>query len=206
MESLNSITSLEIPTNKIFYDKKSNVFSAEILGFMFVGTYKKSTRISKILDDIFTSLKEIHINRNDLHFIDFVTNTEIPETTKLKHLKLLKKKKPEKKKEKPEEKREFKDLDKAEVFEIEEEELFDEDIGELLSVADDVKYKEEVFEEEKLLKRDDREREESRRMRETPKAKKKSRALLSQPPPGAGAPPSKTPAPSVPPPRPLQMH
>lgn len=205
MKSLKSISSLEIPTNRIFYDKKTCVFSAEILGFMFVGTYKKSTRISKILDDIFASLKEIQINRIDLHFIDFVTNTKVPETIKLKHLKLLKKKKPEKKEAKPEEKRELKDVDKEVLFEIEEEEAFDEDIAKLTSVADDAKYEEEFFAEEKALKRDDREREESRRMKEAPKARKKARAFESLPspsPPGAGAPPAKTPASAAPPPPP----
>jgi len=206
MESLKSISSLEIPTNRIFYDKKTNIFSAEILDFMFVGIYKKSTRISKILDDVFTSLKEIQIERNDLHIIDFVSNTKIPETTKLKHLKLLKKKKTEKKEEKPEEKSQFQDVDKAEVFEIEEEEYFDEDIARSTSVADDIKYKEEVFEEEKLLKRDAREREEPRRMREAPKAKKKSRAFGGEPsPPGTGAPPARTPAPAAPSPPPSDV-
>ncbi|MFW9874426.1 MAG: hypothetical protein ACFFG0_15075 [Candidatus Thorarchaeota archaeon] len=204
MELLESVSNLEIPTNKIFYDKKTNVFSAEILEFMFVGTYKKSTRIKKILDDIFASLKRIQINRNDLHIIDFVTSTEIPETTKLKHLKLLKKKKSEKKEERPEEKREFKDADKEELVEIEEE-AFEEDIDILSSIADDAKYKEEVFVEEKALKRDEREREESRRMREVPKAKKKLRALEpfpSPPPSGEGTPPAKPLAPAAPPPPP----
>ena len=37
LETLKSISSLKIPTNKIFYDKKTNVFSAEIINFMFVG-------------------------------------------------------------------------------------------------------------------------------------------------------------------------
>ena len=88
MESLKSVSSLEIPTNKIFYDKKTNVLSAEILNFMFVGVYKKSTRISKVLDDIFASLKEVELNRSMIYVIDFVTSNEIPESTKLKHLKL----------------------------------------------------------------------------------------------------------------------
>ncbi|MFX1591215.1 MAG: hypothetical protein ACFFCL_00855 [Promethearchaeota archaeon] len=201
MESLESVSSLEIPTNKIFYDKKTDVFSAEILGFMFVGTYKKSTRIKTILDDIFASLKEIQLNRSNLYFIDFVTGTKILETTKLKHLKLTAKKKPEKKEEKPKEKLEFKDLDKAEEFEVKEEEYFDEDIAVLTSVVDDAKYKEEVIEEEKLLKRDDREREESRRKREAPKEKKKLRALPTPPPP-VGGPPTKTPVPAAPSPPP----
>jgi hypothetical protein len=106
METLRSMSTLEIPTNKIFYNKKTEVFSAEILDFMFVGTYKKSIRISKILDDIFASLKEIQIERNNISIIDFVSNTKVLETKKLKQLKLLKEKKqkPEKKEEKPKEK------------------------------------------------------------------------------------------------------
>jgi hypothetical protein len=199
MESLKIISSLEIPTNKIFYNKKTEVFSAEILDFMFVGTYKKSTRISKILDDIFASLKEIKVERNDLRIIDFVTNTEIPETTKLKSLKLMTKKKVRKKEKKPEEKKQIIDMDKKDIFEVEKEEFFDEDIAELTSVAEDLEYAEEIYKEEKLLKRDDREGEESRKMKEAPKTKKKSRAYVEEAPsPGAGASPVKSPAPPAP--------
>ncbi|MFW9827442.1 MAG: hypothetical protein ACFFEY_07625 [Candidatus Thorarchaeota archaeon] len=201
MESLKSISNIEIPTNRIFYDKKTNVFSAEILEFMFVGTYKKSTRINKILDDIFASLKEIQINRNDLYFVDFVTNTKIPENTKLKNLNLLKKKKPEKKEEKLKEKQQLKDTDKEVFFEPEEEESYDEDLRELSSMVDDAKYEENIYEEEKYLKRDKKEVRESRRTKEAPKFKKKSRALERQPsppPPASGATPVKTSAPSTP--------
>jgi len=202
MKSLKSIPRLEIPTNKIFYDKKTNIFSAEILDFMFVGIYKKSTKIIKILDDIFVSLKEIQIERDNLYIIDFVTNTKIPDTTKLKHLKLLAKKKVKKEEEKLEEKTQIEEIDKEELFESKEEQ-FDEDMARLTSVADDIKYKEEVFEEEKVLKRDDREREESRRMKKAPKEKKKTEALMEEAPsPRAAAPPVKTPALAAPPPPP----
>ncbi len=214
MESLKSVSSLEIPTNKIFYDKKANVLSIEILDFMFVGTYKKSTRIVKVIDDIFSSLKEIQLNRSEIYFIDFVTNTRIAETTKLKNLKVLKKKKPEKKEVKPEKKEgklgkkeKIVEKQKDEVFEIEAEEMYAEDDEILSSIADDAKYKEEAFGEEKALKRDVREREKSRRMEEAPKAKKKLRSAppptprLSAPPPGAGA-PAEPPAVSSPPPPP----
>lgn len=205
MESLKIISSLEIPTNKIFYDKKTNVLSVEIMNFMFVGTYKKSKRLRIILDDIFASLGDSQLNRIDVGFVDFVTNTRIPETTKLKHLKLLKKKKPAKEVEEPAEILSYGGLLKDELYEPEEEDYYDEDIISVESVADDkVKYKEEKFEEEKLLKRDDRERGESRRMKEAPKAKKKSRAFPSPPspraaapPPPAGGPPVKTPAPAT---------
>ncbi len=213
MESLKSVSSLEIPTNRIFYDKKSSVLSLEILDFMFVGTYKKSTRIAKILDDIFSSFKEIQLKRSDIYFIDFVTNARISETTKLKNLKISKKKKPEKKEEKSEKKEgklgkkeKIADKRKDEVFEIEAEEMSDEDDEMLSSMADDVKYKEEAFEEEKFLKRDVREKEVLRRLEEAPKAKKKSRSAppprpspSTTPPGGAGA-PAERPAISPPPP------
>ncbi|MFX0002352.1 MAG: hypothetical protein ACFFAA_00430 [Promethearchaeota archaeon] len=212
METLKSISHLEIPTNKIFYDKKTEIFSAEILEFMFVGTYKKSTKISKILDDIFASLKEIQIERNNISIIDFVSNSKVSETMKLKQLKLLKEKKrePEKKEEKPIEVLTFKDALKEELLKSKEEKAFDEEIeeefeedfAELSSIADDVRYKEEAYEEEKALKRDIIEREESRRMREAPKAKKKAQPLPSPAPPGAGAAPAKTTAPAAPPPPP----
>jgi len=211
LESLKSVSSLEIPTNRIFYDNKTSVLSIEILDFMFLGTYKKSTRIGKVLDDIFSSLKEIQLNRSDLYFIDFVTNTRISETTKLKNLKLLKKKIPELKDQKPEKKykkeEKVSEIRKDEVSEIEEEEYFDEDYEILSSEADDAKYKEEIEELEELLKRDVKEREESRRLEEAPKAKKKPQAFPSPtsktyvppPPPGAGT-PAKAPSVSSPPP------
>ncbi|MFX1390741.1 MAG: hypothetical protein ACFE9Z_11810 [Promethearchaeota archaeon] len=217
MEPLKTISSIEIPTNKMFYDKKTNVFSAEILDFMFVGTYKKSTRISKVLDDIFSSFKEIQINRNDIYFIDFVTNARMAEDKKLKDLKLSKKKKVEKKKEKkeekPEEKITLKDTIEKQALKLKEEdyeleESYDED-SELLYGGDDFKFKEEVVEEEKQLKRDVRESERSRR--EAPKAKKKeSREFPSPapsrvappPPPAAGAPSRHDSTTSAPPPPP----
>ncbi len=59
MELLQNVTSIEISTDKISYDKKTNIMSVEILDFMFVGIYKKSVRVSKILDDIFASLEGV---------------------------------------------------------------------------------------------------------------------------------------------------
>ncbi|MFX1322680.1 MAG: hypothetical protein ACFFAQ_13670 [Promethearchaeota archaeon] len=103
MTLLEEISKLEIPTNKIYYDKKSNVLSIEILNFTFIGIYKKSTKLSKILDDIYTFLGETHLNREDLSFVDFISNTIISESTKLKSLGLLEKKEFEKKEEMKEE-------------------------------------------------------------------------------------------------------
>jgi len=201
LESLKSIISLEIPTNRIFYDKKSSVLSVEIIDFMFVGIYKKSVRLSLILNDIFTSLGDTQLKRADVSFVDFVTNTRIPETTKLKNLKLLSKKKLEKKEEKPEDKGElmveekeieyeieeepeekptFRDAIEEELFKFREEEILDEDLEELRSFDDDVKFKDEYIEEEKALKRDERKSEKFRRIKEAPKALQYLHPLLLQ--------------------------
>ena len=99
MESLQTIKKLKIETNKIFYDKKTEILSIYIFDFIFIGNYKKTTRISKILDDIYRSLGDTQLNREDVSFVDFVTFTPISEKTKLKNLNLISKKEKEKKKE-----------------------------------------------------------------------------------------------------------
>ncbi|MFX1445867.1 MAG: hypothetical protein ACFFHV_20820, partial [Promethearchaeota archaeon] len=63
MESSQTISKLEIPINKIFYNKDSKILSIEVLGFTYIGHYKKSTTIGDILDDIFKSLREIQVER-----------------------------------------------------------------------------------------------------------------------------------------------
>jgi len=92
MESLQTIKKLKIETNKIFYDKKTEILSIYIFDFIFIGNYKKTTRISKILDDIYRSLGDTQLNREDVSFVDFVTFTPISEKTKLKNLNLISKK------------------------------------------------------------------------------------------------------------------
>ncbi len=99
MESLQTIKILKIETNKIFYDKKTEILSIYIFDFIFIGNYKKTTKISKILDDIYKSLGDTQLNREDVSFVDFVTFTTISEKTKLKNLNLISKKEKEKKKE-----------------------------------------------------------------------------------------------------------
>ncbi len=99
MESLQTIKKLKIETNKIFYDKKTEILSIYIFDFIFIGNYKKTTRISKILDDIYRSLEDTQLNREDVSFVDFVTFTPISEKTKLKNLNLISKKEKEKKEE-----------------------------------------------------------------------------------------------------------
>jgi len=99
LESLQTIKILKIETNKIFYDKKTEILSIYIFDFIFIGNYKKTTRISKILDDVYRSLGDTQLNREDVSFVDFVTFTPISEKTKLKNLNLISKKEKEKKKE-----------------------------------------------------------------------------------------------------------
>jgi len=105
MESLETINRLEIETNKIFYDKKSEVLSIYIFDFVFIGNYKKSTKVSKILDDLHNSFGEIPLTRENIFIIDFVTHMPINENMKLKKLNLLAKKEKEKKKEEPKKER-----------------------------------------------------------------------------------------------------
>jgi len=100
METLQTIKELKIETNKIFYDKKTQILSVYILDFIFIGNYKKNAKISKILDDIYNSLGDIQLNRTNISFVDFVTLTPILEKTKLKNLNLISKKEKEVKKEK----------------------------------------------------------------------------------------------------------
>ena len=97
---MQSIQELKIPTNKIFYDTKTEVLSVYILDIVFIGNYKKSTKLSRILDDIFDSLNIISLLREDISIVDFITNSPIPEKTPLKKLSLISKKQAEKLKEK----------------------------------------------------------------------------------------------------------
>ena len=94
------IQELKIPTNKIFYDTKTEVLSVYILDIVFIGNYKKSSKISRILDDIFNSLNIASLLREDLSIVDFITNSPISEKTPLKNLSLISKKQAEKLKEK----------------------------------------------------------------------------------------------------------
>jgi hypothetical protein len=101
MESLQTINNLQIPTNNMFYDKKSEVLSIHIFDFVFIGNYKGSIKIGKILDDLFKSFGEMQLKRENIFVVDFITLTPIPEKMKLKHLKLISSQ--EKEKKKPEE-------------------------------------------------------------------------------------------------------
>lgn len=104
MESLQTIQELKIPTNKVFYDKKTEVLSVYIMDFVFIGNYKKNTSLSKILDDIYDSFGQTSLKRENLAFIEFVSLTPLAEKIKIKKLALISKKEAEKpKKQKKEE-------------------------------------------------------------------------------------------------------
>ena len=104
METLQAINELKIETNKIFYDKKTQILSVYIRDFIFIGNYKKSAKLGKVLDDIYKSFGDTQLNRTNISFVDFVTLTPILEKTKLKNLNLISKKKKEDKKERAKEK------------------------------------------------------------------------------------------------------
>lgn len=96
MESLQTIQELKIPTNKVFYNKKTEVLSIYIMDIVFIGNYKKNTHLSKILDDIYDSFGQISLKRENLAIVEFVTFTPIAEKTKINKLALLSKREAEK--------------------------------------------------------------------------------------------------------------
>ncbi|MFW9822785.1 MAG: hypothetical protein ACFFE4_07620 [Candidatus Thorarchaeota archaeon] len=187
MESIKIVSTIEIPTNIISYDKKTNVFSVEILDFIFVGIYKKSTRISIILDDIFASLGESSLSRDDISIVDYITGSKIHGNTKLKTLRIQGKKEDKK------EKKEDEDVEAQKVYDLEEEESLDEDLRSFALMEDDMKYKEEADKEKVMLRRDERKKGAEKEMT---KSKPKKRAM--PPPSPAAGPPASTPKPPPP--------
>ena len=205
MELKSEISKLEIPTNKIFYDKKSNVLSIEILNYMFVGNYKKSTRLSKILDDIYASLREMGITRENIRFIDFITNSIFPETTKLKNLNLLQRKGIEKEKEvKIEKKEELIEKKKArKMEEISPKVLKSADVRtqyEKESSLDDSKQGIKEYEDTNLLEMEEEYEEEEELKRDEIKEEEKSITRERAPAYAGGVLPPPKPAPAPPPP------
>ena len=188
---LENITSIEIPTNKVSFDKKTSVLSIEVLDFIFVGIYKKSAKLSKILDDLYASIGEIQLERSNIYFVDFVTGVKISETEKLKRLKITKREKIEKKKEKAQDKRKSLKRDAFGLYEMEEEaEPVEKELGKVSSVVEDVDYGAVKYKEEEELLFDDAYEEETKREKQEVKAKKRAPSVPPQSPPGAGGPPA----------------
>jgi len=89
METTKSLERLLIPTNIVFYDKKTEILSIHLEQFTFIGNYKKSTHLSKILDDLYKALGDTSLKRVEIAIIDFVTEAPFGENTKLKKLNLI---------------------------------------------------------------------------------------------------------------------
>ncbi len=217
MESLQTIKKLKIETNKIFYDKKTEILSIYIFDFIFIGNYKKTTKISKILDDIYRSLKDTQLNREDVSFVDFVTFTPISEKTKLKNLNLISKKEKEKKKEEKKEEAVKKDeisvkygkkLEDKELSREREKQFQVQEKKERLTIAPKAKKKARAKEAEPVIYKLAEEAEEEDMMLEESRTfddEAPSEAFKSAPPPPpppkpSRAPPSGPPGAGAPPP------
>ena len=195
MESAQTISKLEIYVDKMFYNKDTKILSVEFLGFTFIGYYKKSITIGEILDDIFKSLHDVKIERENIYLLD-AAHLHIPETTKLKNLKLREKifiEEKEDKKKKVSKEREVIAKDLAEPLEEEAEEAVIEDY------FDDREEKpkkekqemERAFDEEvSMLRRRDEEVSKKAKTKLAP-----AKPTAPPPPPGAG------PSAGAPPPR-----
>ena len=204
------VSVIEILTNEISYNKKTNVFSVKILGFMFVGNYKKSVRISEILDDIYASLGKVKISREEIYFLDFESASRIHGNTKLKNLNIHKKQKREAEEEiVSEDKSKSRKASASKSYEV----LVEEDSDELEELLNEGLVEKEVKEEDRK-DRDDEAEEfsgyEEREKRDERKAKKKGKRLppsapspapvsTTRPAPGGGGPSRARSAPPPPP-------
>ncbi|MFX1496480.1 MAG: hypothetical protein ACFFBH_03030 [Promethearchaeota archaeon] len=196
MEILQATDNLEIETNKIFYDKKTEVLSIYIYDFVFIGNYKKSTRLSKVLDDLHNSFGDIsRLSRENIFIVDFVTHSPIKENTKLKNLKLMSKREIEKKKEKPLKEKKLAPLEDKERKKAKRAaEIKSEVKEEIVEKSEDVEFN---FENEEILSEELEEEAyfgESRRMREPepkPSMAPAAPKAVPPPPPGAGAAPAR---------------
>ncbi len=208
METIKSVEKLLIPTNIIFYDKKTEILSIHLEEFTFIGNYKKSTRISKILDDLYKSLGETILKREDISIVDFVTLSPFAENIKLKKLKLISNREKEKKElEKETEKTEFRDQKQLSPLKKEKtkagkkrklssvEEIAEEDILELEEekaemISKDMD-KEILFSEKRREDYDEESYDTTERLRSSPKASLEElpSSAPSPPPPPASGPP-----------------
>ena len=207
METIKSVEKLLIPTNIIFYDKKTEILSIHLEEFTFIGNYKKSTRISKILDDLYKSLGETLLKREDISIVDFVTLSPFAENIKLKKLNLISNREKEKKElEKETEKTEFRDQKQLAPIKKEKtkagkkkklsalEEIAEEDILEFEeekeeSVSKDMD-KEILFSEKRREVYDEESYGAAERLRSSPKISSEElpSSAPSPPPPAAGPP------------------
>ncbi|MBD3193866.1 MAG: hypothetical protein GF317_02345 [Candidatus Lokiarchaeota archaeon] len=80
---------MEISFENISYDKKSKILTIRVSDFSFVGHYRKSTRIKRVLDDLYDFLQSNVLERSNISIKNY-QDQAIPEKTKLKDLDLKK--------------------------------------------------------------------------------------------------------------------
>ncbi len=86
LEPLKAISNV-IPSDNIFYNKSTKILSIKFSNYTFVGFYKKSTRISEILDDLYAALGDAHFERKKISILDVDSGKILPESSKLKDMK-----------------------------------------------------------------------------------------------------------------------
>ncbi len=191
---MQSIQELKIPTNKIFYDPKTEVLSVYLLDIVFIGNYKKSTKLSRILDDIFDALNINSLSREKISIVDFVLNYPISEKTALKKLSLIKKRHAEKHIEKdvkktlePQEERKDESKKKVISFAPHKRKAKKPVYKDVFSKQEEEEYSEEDYRLEEEDKFDEYP-EEKERSRATPPSAPPSTVSTPTSPPGAPAP------------------
>ncbi len=86
MSTITSNTVIEISTKEIYYDKKNKVISIELPDITFIGHYNKSTKLKKLLDDIYSSMKDSGMNRENIRIIDPESHQTLSESLSIKDL------------------------------------------------------------------------------------------------------------------------
>lgn len=85
------LSELVLNTDDIKYDYKEKRITVEILGFTFLAHYQPSEKISNFLDDIYATLKEVKMNRQNIYIRDHRTQQRLSEDIKIKNLRVLSK-------------------------------------------------------------------------------------------------------------------
>lgn len=86
LESMNKFSTRKENLKSILYDNSSKIFSIDIFDFKFIGLYKKSRKISKILDEIHTLLVDLPVERKDFYLLNLTDWKPISQNKKLKKL------------------------------------------------------------------------------------------------------------------------
>ncbi len=86
LESMNKFSIRNENLKSILYDNSSKIFSIDIFNFKFIGLYRKSTKIGKIIDEIYSLLVDLPVERKDFFVLNLKDWKPIPENKKLKNL------------------------------------------------------------------------------------------------------------------------